>query len=191
MNRRNHSTYKTIASLILITLLPSHSLAAVPAPVTAKDTIQNFYQKYLNYNYHKTPNLAVPELKFSTSFTEEVARNLEICEKYVAGICGWAAEGNEYLDTQESDPNLSYKNSGIKITETSTNIIRVTLNVYPSIENTDNYYIKTITYKMIFENNQWVVDDINYTNGLSSRKIMEDQDVATLASADKNINSGK
>jgi hypothetical protein len=174
---------KIIVSFVLASILSSHSFAA--ASNTAKDTIQQFYQKYLSYNYNKTPNLPRPALKYSLSLNQAIAKNEAICKKYVEGICGWAAEGDEYLNAQESDPNLSYKNSQIKITEASPNTIQVKLNVYPSVENTDGYYLRTITYKMIQEGGNWVADDILYDDEISSRKRMEDENAAAIAYPDK------
>lgn len=179
---------KAIVFFMSAILLSGYSFAATPG--TAKDAIQHFYQQYLGYSYVKTPNLEPPKLTFSKSFNQAIAKNLAICEKYVEGICGWAAEGDEYLNAQESDPNLNYKNSGIKFTEISPNVIQVKLNVYPSEENTDGYYLRTITYKMIQENGAWVADDIMYDD-IWSRKRMEDENAAAIAHPDKNINVAK
>ncbi len=179
---------KTIVFLIsaLLTIaLPSYSFAEELK--AAPETVREFYQHYLNFNYRSTPNAPVPELKFSRKFNEAIAKHNAICEKYVDGICGWGAEGDVYLNTQETDPTLNYKNSNIKITPTSGNMINVELNIYPSEENTDGYYIRVINYKMIQENGIWVADDIIYQNGISSRKRMEDQNAYAIAHPDKDV----
>jgi hypothetical protein len=176
-------------STLFATALPSYSFAAELK--TAHETVREFYQHYLNFNYQATPTAPSPTLKFSNKFNEAIVTHNAICEKYVDGICGWGAEGDVYLNTQETDPKLNYKNSNIKITPTSSNIIHVKLNVYPSEEDTDGYYIRVINYKMIQENGIWVADDIIYEDGISSRKRMEDQNTYAIAHPDKDVNSEK
>lgn len=75
----------------------------------------------------------------------------------------------------EWDPNLNYTNSGITIIEIQPNIIQVKLNLFPSEKNERGLY-RTITYKMIYENGFWVVDDVMYSDGVSSLKKMTDED---------------
>ena len=75
----------------------------------------------------------------------------------------------------EWDPNLNYTNSGITIIEIQPNIIQVKLNLFPSEKNERGLY-RTITYKMIYENGFWVVDDVMYSDGVSSLKKMIDED---------------
>lgn len=174
-----------LLSTILAITLPSFSFATELK--TAHETVREFYQHYLNFNSQATPNLPSPKLKFSKTFDKAIDKHNAICEKYVDGICGWGAEGDVYLNTQETDPKLNYKNSNIKITPTSGNIINVELNVYPSEKNTDGYYIRIINYKMIQENGIWVADDIIYKDGISSRKRMADQNAYAIANPDKDV----
>jgi len=183
---------QTTKSVLLAVLLFIHlgDLYAAESNNPVK-TIQEFYKRYMSYDYHKTPALPRPKLEFSKSFGDAVKNNSKICAKYATGPCGWASDGDEYLDTQESYPNLNYKNSGITIKEIKPNIIQVKLNVYPSVKNAKGYYEKTIIYKMISENGSWVVDDVTYSDGVSSRKHMTDENTNAITHPDPDSPAGK
>jgi hypothetical protein len=159
--------------------------------LSALQTIDNFYKKLLNYNNHETPNVPRPKLKFSKSFSSEIEKNKEICKNFATGICGWAADSDEYLNTQETDPLLNYENSGIKLKEVSPNTIEVKLNVYPSEKRDKNYYNRTITFKMIKEGEVWVADDILYGEGDSSRQDMEKENVEYISHPDPDSKGAK
>lgn len=159
--------------------------------LTALQTIDNFYKQLLNYNYHETPNVKRPELKFSKSFKSAIERNAEVCKNYSTGICGWAADGDEYLNTQESDPLLNYENSGIKFREVSKNKIEVKLNVYPSETTEVEYYNRVIIFLMVQEGEGWVVDDILYGERNSSRKRMEKENADYIANPDPDSKMAK
>lgn len=183
---------KRMALLIsfLLTILVA-SPAFSKEPLSALQTIDNFYKKLLNYNYHKTPNAPRPKLKLSKLFSFEIEKNKEICKKFSTEICGWAADSDEYLDTQETDPILNYKNSGIKLKEVSPNTIEVKLNVYPSINDEKNYYNKTITFKMVKEGEDWVADDILYGEGGSSRENMKKENAYYISHPDPDSKDAK
>jgi len=137
---------------------------------SAVATVRDFYKQYLAYDYSKTPKTPRPAIALSKAFSAEVTKTEALCKKYGEGPCGWGADGDQYLDTQEADPALSYSNSRITIRETSPGIVQVKLNVYPSIEDAGDYYHKSITYKMVRENGSYAVDDVAYADGISTRK---------------------
>ena len=155
-----------IFSLLFIVILFNTSYAG---ELTALEEVKAFYRNYIGYSYRETPNIPRPKMNFSESFSKAIEENEKICAEYSAGICGWRAEGDEYLDTQETDPKLTFENSGIEFTENGKNVIQVKLNVYPSENDETGFYLKKITYKMVHEKGMWVVDDIVYTDGTSSR----------------------
>ncbi len=140
-------------------------LTTAPKP-SALMTIENFYKLFLDPKAGKT------ELTYSQSFQTLLEENLKICEMYAGtDICGWGAGGDEYLNAQEYSPNLSISNSGFKAVEEKGNVIKVNLNVYPELK--DSYYDREIRYKMIFEDSEWVVDDLQYKEGsFSAREMM-------------------
>ena len=141
--------------------------AAAGSPV---DTVSKFYSAYLAYDYRKTPNIPRPQIDLSSNFSAVVSNTAAVCKKFADYPCGWGADGDEYLDTQESDPDLTYKNSGIVVTEISPGVVRVQLNVYPSVKDAGNYYLKIITYKMLKESDRWAVDDVIYSDGKSTKQ---------------------
>lgn len=116
-------------------------------------------------------------LPFSKSFNALIDQNYKICDgKADTNVCGWGAGGDSYLNAQEIDPNLNYGNSRISITEVKVGIVTVHLNVYPSSEGTENSYDRSITYRMIEEGSQWVVDDILYDEQSSRKQIQNEID---------------
>jgi hypothetical protein len=140
--------------------LPSASKAS------ALGTIENFYKLFLD------PKAGKIELPYSKSFQALVQENLNICELHAGtDICGWGTGGDEYLNAQEYSPNLTISSSGFKAVEEKNNVIKVNLNVYPELK--DSYYDREIRYQMIFEDSEWVVDDLLYKEGsFSAREMM-------------------
>lgn len=128
-----------------------------------KIVIETFYKEYLNnftnrYNNHLS-------LNFSKSLTVLMHENKKACsEKVGTDVCGWNIDGDEYLDTQEQDPSITFKNAKFKFTNPQKGIVMVTFNVYPSIKNKEVqlFYQEKIQFKLVQENHQWVVDDIVY-----------------------------
>ncbi len=141
------------------------------------------------HDYSKTPKIPRPTLALSKSFRVEVKKNKEICAQYASGPCGWGADGDEYLDAQEYEANLSYESSGMSIAEIGPNLFQVTLNVYPSVKDAGDYYQRTIIYKMVNENGAWVVDDVMYADGVSTRKKMAEENAFVIAHPDPDVSA--
>ena len=137
---------------------------------SAKEFIHNFYDSYL-----KTANQnKKPHLPFSKSFQTLLDKNRKVCkEKAGTDICGFGADGDIYLNAQETDPKRTFKNSGISISEPSTGTISVKLDVYPGAKKPE-FYTRNIGYKLVKQKNKWAVDDILY-EGKSARKTIEDE----------------
>jgi hypothetical protein len=148
---------------------------------TAIATVREFYTRYLGYDYSKMPKASRPTIALSKAFLAEVEKTEAACKQYGEGPCGWGADGDEYLDTQEIEPGLSYSSSRMTIREISPNTVQVRLNVYPSVKDAGDYYQKTITYKMVRENGSFVVDDIAYTDGIATRKKLSEERKQVLA----------
>ncbi|HSC74687.1 MAG TPA: hypothetical protein VLB90_00435 [Pseudomonadales bacterium] len=136
--------------------------------------ISKFYRLYLSYNYKKSSDPR-PKIDLSKSFSSVVKINEEKCKKYADYPCGWGADGDEYLDAQETDQELTYENSGITISEISPGVVKVELNVYPSIKDAGNFYLKVITYKMVKQSGAWVVDDVVYSDNKSMKQVLTEE----------------
>lgn len=131
-----------------------------PLNNSALSTVENFYRDFLR----KKP--IRKEMIFSNSFQKLINLNEKLCAKKNNTIkCGWRVDGSPYLDAQEFAPNLTYKSSGIELRAPAVGTVIVLLNVFPG---EGSYYDREITYKMLKENNLWVVDDI-LSQGESSR----------------------
>jgi len=176
--------HKILLNIILISLVSFANNSFGKEPLNALQTVDDFYKKRLNFNYQQNPGTPPPTIGFSKSFKAALAKNAEVCKNYATEICGFAAEGDEYLDAQEYDSLLNYKNSGIKFREVSKNTIEVKLNVYPSDPEGTDYYARTIIFVMIKEGESWVADDILYGKENSSREFIEKENAYYIANPD-------
>ena len=139
---------------------------------SAKNTIEKFYRSYLD-----TPSITAkkPSPSFSPSFRALLKKDEETCKKYAGSdICGWGADGNVYLDAQEYDPHLTYRSSGIEITEAEPGKVKVNLNVYPSLKGANDSYKRSLVFVMVKTKGAWAVDDI-LSHGSSARKEMQEE----------------
>ncbi|MFZ3231703.1 MAG: hypothetical protein WA160_15955 [Pseudobdellovibrio sp.] len=104
-----------------------------------------------------------------------IQENLATCkEKAGTDVCGWGADGDIYLDAQEIDPQLTFKNSQFVITAVDPETVKVSFNVYPSLKESKDFYNRTIVYHMLLEKGKWVVNDL-ISNDSSARKIIQEE----------------
>lgn len=150
---------------------------ARPAEVVAA-----FYRDYLDHLGKRRE--AKPELRYSQGFAGAVAENHATCERYADGVCGFGADGDVYLDSQEYEAGISWSSAGVRVVEQPRGTVVVSLNVYPSLAQHRDYYDKRISFRMTFEDGEWVVDDILYADGVSSRQRMQDENAHYRANPD-------
>lgn len=139
---------------------------------TAVDTVRGFYERYLA-TFVK--DAATPDIAMSKAFQADIKKSEQACKGHNDEPCGWGADADPYLNSQDYDDNFSYASSGIRFKETAPNTVRVDLNVTPSVPNGSK---TTIVFKMVQENGQWVADDILYPDGkslYSTRKALADE----------------
>lgn len=182
---------RILLSFTFLIALFCMTTSAVAEQKSAVESVQDFYKQYLDYDFKNTPDIPRPAIRLSKAFAATVAKSEAYCRKYGEGPCGWAADGDAYLDTQEFDPQLSYSNSRISIKEIAPGRVQVKLNVYPSLEKAGDYYDRTITYKMVAEDGRYAVDDIAYTDGISTRKRLVEERKRLLASRRANAAGGR
>lgn len=145
---------------------------AIEKTTTAVNAVSGFYQRYLA-DFAK--DAATPDIAMSKAFQAEIQKSEQACQTVDGEPCGWGAEANPYLNSQDYDENLNYTNAGISFKETAPNTVRVDLNVAPSDPEGGK---TTIVFKMVQENGQWVADDILYPDGkslYSTRKALTDE----------------
>ena len=159
-----------LVSCLAVMLAPLCEAADSPV-----DVISKFYKSYLAYDSRGTPDNSRPGIDLSANFAAVVAHTDAVCEKFADYPCGWGADGDAYLDAQEFDPELRYESSGIVIKEAGPGVVTVELNVYPSIKDAGNFYLRSITYQLVNESGRWVVDDVIYSDGKSTRQVLIDE----------------
>jgi len=136
--------------------------------------IESFYKSY--FETLNEPNKSKPNLILSSHFSELIAQNRKVCkEKAGSDLCGWdALHGDDYLNAQEIDSDLTFENSEFETSEPKLNRIRVEFNVFPSAKVNKSSYNRVIEYIMIREESSLVVDDI-ITDGKSLKKLLTDE----------------
>lgn len=152
--------------VFVITLLIFTSCAS-KKKTEGQQLIENFYKTYFESLSAPTK----PNLTLSKELSEIIAKNRLVCKaKAGSDICGWdAMHGDDYLNAQEIDSDLTYENSKFKSSESKPNIVRVEFNVMPSEKTHKQVYFRVIEYVLVNEGLQWVVDDV-VTEGKKSIK---------------------
>ncbi len=128
--------------------------------------ITDFYRGYLNSKgaAHRAYEKRTPF--FSKSALKLMANNVKICKEKSRGddICGFGADGDIYLNTQESGPDLNFKTSDFKAEVIEPNKVEASFTVWP---NEHEFYARIILFNLIKEKSSWRVDDIIYkTNSI-------------------------
>ncbi len=155
--------------LVLLTLV-AHGQASETG---ARDVIDNFYRAYLGSREAQGDSRR--ELNYSASLKALIEENYRLCRWHADGICGWGANEDVYLNTQEVDPDLHYESSAFQAVEVEPGQVTVTFNVYPSMTEAGDYYLKQFTYHLVQEHGIWVVDDIDYPRGTSAREMINEE----------------
>jgi hypothetical protein len=159
----------------LVLLLCFYSLTAFADSRTnnPKEIITHFYQSYF-LSLQAKHEQSTPKLDFSTSFKKLLESNKKLCLSFADEICGWGADGDVYLNAQDYDDSLTIENSHFKISEVSHNLFKVSFNLFP-FDKTVQSNDRIILYKMIYEQNNWVIDDIIYDKNNSARKQIKNE----------------
>ncbi|TXI95979.1 MAG: DUF3828 domain-containing protein [Burkholderiaceae bacterium] len=153
------------------------STTQTPQQSEALALLTQFYTDYLNLNIHTNPNAKVPSLPFTRAFNNELRKNKLLCRKHQDEICGFAADGDPYLDAQDFSDGLNAKNARLKLDllskENAKNkaLIRVHFFLFPD-SNTDE---RNLLYRLKYEEGTWRVDDIIYGPNSSARQQIRDE----------------
>lgn len=142
------------------------------APISGVRLIEDFYKRYLTTSPEERLRLNLP---FSKSFQDLIDQNSKICEEKAKGdICGWASDGDIYLNTQEVDPDLNFENSDFRIVSPEPHIVEVILQIMPNSNLKTEFSERKFRFLMKEEDGSWVVDNI-IQNGISVRKLIEEE----------------
>lgn len=165
---------KKITVLILALMIQTSCVSK--EKTEGQKVIEAFYQTY--FATLNDPNQSKPQLKLSSGFNDIITKNRLVCKtKAGSDICGWdALHGDDYLNAQEIDSELTYENTKFKSSESKQNRVRVEFNVMPSAKSNKEKaaYFRVIEYVMVTEGLSWVVDDI-ITEGKSLKQTLTDQ----------------
>ena len=124
---------------------------------TPKELITNFYDDYFEAPQETDAPLSAGLAKLNHETTE-------LCQRKAKGeVCTWASHGDPYLDAQDYSDKLSLKSSQLKVEPQRNSRVRVRFNIFPDLASKDKFQ-REITYKVIKEKSQWVIDDIYYPN---------------------------
>jgi hypothetical protein len=142
---------------------------------TAKAHVDDFYAEFFARMSAPRPVTDL-QIGYSRDFTRLIAENHEACRQRAEGPCGWGSYGDEYLQrAQDIEVGLSLERAGYRSTELEPGVVRVQLNIYPSLTDAGDYYKVDMTYRLIREAGVWRVDDIRYADGKTARQQIRDE----------------
>lgn len=160
-------------SLLVLSVTLTLGGVAMAEPMPG-EIVRSFYQTYLDH-LGNTSSGNKPALAFSRDFRESIEENENVCREFATGVCGFGADGDIYLDSQEYEQGLTLQSSGFRSSEDVEGVVTVSLNVYPTVSTPDGFYNKRVTFKLIREGGAWVVDDILDTDQESWRERIREE----------------
>lgn len=119
--------------------------------------LTNFYAGYLANPGKRMPPPAGSF--YSEELESLLATNHRLCAKLARDdeICGYDADGDIFLDTQEAAPDLDFNKAGFKAIRSGERTVDVSFNVFPG---QGKNYDRQIRYVMKIEDDGWRVDDM-------------------------------
>jgi hypothetical protein len=145
------------------------------------DLITNVYKDHLSRLEVRQAS-QMPAGFYSHELESLVTANSHLCDSLSRGdeICGYGADGDVFLDTQETGPGLDFEKSGFKAERSGDDAVEVSFNVYPE---RGEAYARRLTYQLVREGSGWRVDDVRFANGATMRQEIGRENEAVLASA--------
>jgi hypothetical protein len=168
---------------LLVLLLSLCRVTVGLALTPPEEVVRTFYETYLD-NLGNPAVKPKPDMPFSVEFRNAIEEHEKVCKLYASGICGFGANGDIYLDSQEYETGLTLINSGFHVAQGADGVVTVKLNVYPSIPTKDGYYDRQVSLKFILESGAWVVDDLWYADRVSWKVRMRQENEAYLKNPD-------
>jgi hypothetical protein len=146
------------------------------------DLITNFYKDHLARPESRQASQLPPGSFYSKELEALVDANLQLCDSLSRGddICGYGADGDVFLDTQEVSPSLDFERAHFNVTRSGENTVDAGFNVYPDM---GAAYERHIRYVLVKEESGWRVDDMLYGEGRSMRQELQQENEAVLARA--------
>ncbi|WP_432380691.1 hypothetical protein [Duganella sp. P38] len=155
------------------------------------DLITDFYKDHLSRPDQRQASQVPPGTFYSAELEALVDANSQLCYALSRGddICGYGADGDVFLDTQEVSPSLDFERAGFKVERVADNVVEASFNVYPDM---GSAYERQIRYTLVQEENKgWRVNDMHFAQGRSMREELQQENEAVLARArDLNDSAG-
>lgn len=147
------------------------------------DLITNFYKDHLARPDQRQAS-QVPQGSFYSKELEAlVDANNQLCYALSRGddVCGYGADGDVFLDTQEVSPSLDFERAGFKVERVGENTVEASFNVYPDM---GAAYERQIRYTLVQDEEKgWRVDDMLLSQGRSMREEIQQENDAILSRA--------
>ncbi|MBF0548759.1 MAG: hypothetical protein HQM08_30330 [Candidatus Riflebacteria bacterium] len=120
-----------------------------------------FYEGYLNGKAYESSKKEAAYLEkvplFSKGFSDLLAKHKELCRLSRGDdICGFSADEDVFLKTQEIAPDLDYNKSRFQAVFISPDVVEASFTVWPGAKND---YGRILRFKMVKEDGGWRVDD--------------------------------
>jgi hypothetical protein len=145
------------------------------------DLITNFYKDHLSRPEYRPPGQLPAGSFYSRELESLVDANSHLCDSLSRGdeICGYGADGDVFLQSQEIAPGLNFEKSGYQAVRSAENTIDVSFNVYPEM---GEAYARRLSYLLVKEPGGWRVNDVLFA-GSSMRQEIQRENEAILADA--------
>ena len=145
------------------------------------DLIASFYKDHLSQPDKQQASQLPANSFYSRDLEALVEANAQLCDSLSRGddICGYGADGDVFLQTQETAPNLDFERSGFKAVRAADGVVDVSFNVYPDM---GKAYDRKLRYLLVREKAGWRVDDVQY-NGSSMRQDIQRENSEILTRA--------
>ena len=145
------------------------------------DLIADFYKNHFA-QLEKTQASQLPAGSFYSRELEAlVEANSQLCDSLSRGddICGYGADGDVFLQTQEAAPHLDIERAGFKAERVEDGMVDVSFNVYPDMGKS---YERKLRYLLVKETAGWRVNDVLYNGGSMRQDIAcENQEITARA----------
>jgi hypothetical protein len=144
--------------------------------------ITDFYKDHLSRPEYRPPSQLPAGSFYSRELEALVDANSHLCDSLSRGdeICGYGADGDVFLQSQEIAPGLDFEKSGFKAVRSDENTVDVSFNAYPEM---GEAYARRIKYVLVKEQAGWRVNDVLLAAGRSMRQELKRENEAILADA--------
>ncbi len=158
--------------------------------------VTEFYKGYLSLPAEERAAYIKPALLYSASAQALLTSNKEHCTQLSRGddICGYGADGDVVLNTQETAPGLNFDNAGFKAHSSGERMVDVAFTTWPGGDKANQ---RSLRYLLVDEAGTWRVDDVfsgvngSYTKVNSMRQQIADENTLIATKArDINVAAG-